>query len=74
MGKEPDLYIANRANPQQRFAAVQMDIRFNGQIDLDGPGGDIVGEVDVEVIANNIVITVRREDEAYFGPVSLVVV
>lgn len=34
----------------------------------------IVGEVDVEIIENNVVVTVRRCDESYFGPVSLVVV
>lgn len=34
----------------------------------------IVGEVDVEIVRGNVVVTVRRQDEAYFGPVSLVVV
>ena len=34
----------------------------------------IVGEVDVEIIKGNVVVTVRRCDESYFGPVSLVVV
>lgn len=34
----------------------------------------IVGQVRVEVVHNNVVITVEREDESYFGPVSLVVV
>ena len=34
----------------------------------------IVGEVDVEILEGNVVVTVRRLDEAYFGPVSMVVV
>ena len=34
----------------------------------------IVGEVDVEIIKGNVVVTVRRQDESHFGPVSLVVV
>ena len=34
----------------------------------------IVGEVDVEIIENNVVVTVRRCDESYFGPVSMVTV
>ena len=34
----------------------------------------IVGEVDVEIIEGNVVVTVRRADEAHFGPASLVVV
>ena len=35
---------------------------------------NIVGQVSVEIIENNVVVTVQREDESYFGPVSLVVV
>lgn len=34
----------------------------------------IVGEVDVEILEGNVVVTVRREDESYFGPVSMVVI
>ena len=34
----------------------------------------IVGEVDVEIIENNVVVTVRREDESRFGPISMVVI
>ena len=61
------LYIHPRFNGDD---GVGLDIRFS----TDGAGGDIVGEIDVEVIASNIVITVRREDEAHFGPVSTVIV
>lgn len=38
--------------------------------DIDGA----VGTVTVEVIKNNIVISVERVDEAQFGPASVVVV
>ena len=34
----------------------------------------IVGEVDVEILQGNVVVTVRRHDESYFGPVSMVTV
>ena len=34
----------------------------------------IVGDVSVEIVNNNVVVTVHREDESLFGPVSLVVV
>ena len=39
---------------------------------IDGWGHE-VGVVDVEIIEGNVVITVDREDESLFGPVSLVV-
>ena len=42
-------------------------------------GGDpndagYVGRMRIEILEGNVVITVEREDEAKFGPVSLVVV
>lgn len=40
----------------------------------DTATGTVVGKVEVEVINDSVVITVMREDEEKFGPVSLVVV
>ena len=37
-------------------------------------GEESVGEISVNVINGNIIITVERIDEAKFGPVSVVVV
>jgi len=62
-----DLYITSRREDGHFAQAGQIDIRSNGA------GTEIVGEVDVEVIEGNVVITVRRDDEAWFGPVSVVV-
>jgi len=43
-------------------------------VHCDGETDDEIGRVEVEVLEGNVVVTVRRVDEAKFGPVSLVVV
>lgn len=51
------------------------DETFPGAIEVYADEGTVhAGTVRVEVIDGNVVITVEREDESRFGPVSLVVV
>lgn len=64
-----DLYFSSRTIPQKAGASKKrrrFDVRSQG-------AEDVVGEIDVEILEGDVVITVRRVDEAYFGPVSLVV-
>ena len=46
----------------------------NGTVAVFSGEDEELGRVRVEVIDGNVVITVEREDESRFGPVSLVVV
>ena len=69
---------ATRALPkrkQQDLAIVSRGPAQKGRIQIGSYlTNSIVGEIDVEIVENNVVVTVRRADESYFGPVSLVVV
>lgn len=43
-------------------------------IPVRSPDAGLVGEITVEVVKGDVVVTVARIDEANFGPVSTVVV
>lgn len=60
---EQDLVIVSRGTAQRGKVFIG-SVRTN----------TIVGEIDVEVLENNVVVTVRRVDESHFGPISMVVV
>lgn len=49
-------------------------IRSHDRAVVDSETNEEVGRIRAEVIEGNVVITVEREDESKFGPVSLVVV
>lgn len=51
------------------------DQTFDSDIEVyDADAQGVVGKVRLDVLNNNVVITVERIDESKFGPVSVVVV
>ena len=53
----------------------KLDLDYcEGDIIVREESGMVVGAIRPEIVEGNVVITVFRYDEAYFGPVSLVVV
>lgn len=60
---------------QQDLMVVSRGTAQRGRVSIGSARTNtIVGEIDVEILNNGVVITVVRGDEAHFGPVSVVVV
>jgi hypothetical protein len=64
-----------RKRNQQDLIVVRKTPSSTGQVFIGSVRtNSIVGEVDVEILGGNVIVTVRRKDESHFGPISMVVV